>query len=128
MSNRFRSSGYHPIRKLKVILSGLLVAVILDFSVAYKLALSVPILVISFLFLQWVDVAVILQATGMMLVAELFNSAIEILCDFVEDRENLQIKKVKDIAAAAAGISILVWMITLIFESNHLWRLLKINL
>jgi hypothetical protein len=36
MSNKFRSPGYHPIRKLNVILAGLNVAVVTDFSVAYK--------------------------------------------------------------------------------------------
>ena len=44
MSNKFRTKRYHPIGKLKVILSGLHVAVVTDFSVAYKVILSVPIL------------------------------------------------------------------------------------
>ena len=35
-------------------------------------------------------------------VAEIFNSAIEALCDFVETRHNEKIKVIKDIAAAAA--------------------------
>ena len=118
--------GYHPIQKLKIILSGLYVAVISDFSVAYKVVLSVPVLAFSFIFRQWVDVTLILLATGMMLVAELFNSAIEILCDFVEEREDKRIGIIKDIAAAAAGISIFVWAVTLILEGSHLWQLLKI--
>ena len=54
MSNKFRTGGYHPIRKLKVILSGLHVAVVTDFSVAYKVVLSVPILVGAF-FLATMD-------------------------------------------------------------------------
>ena len=49
MTKKFRTSGYHPIRKLKVILSGLHVAVLTDFSVAYKVILSVPILGGAFL-------------------------------------------------------------------------------
>ncbi len=61
-----------------------------------------------------------------MLIAELFNSAIEALCDFVEDQENEKIRIVKDIAAAAAGISILVWATIMVAESNHLWRLLRV--
>ncbi|MEH2287802.1 diacylglycerol kinase [Nostoc sp.] len=121
-----RIPGYHPIRKLKIILTGLYVAVISDFSVAYKLVLSVPVLGFSFIFRQWVDVTLILLATGMMLVAELFNSAIEILCDFVEEREDNRIGMIKDIAAAAAGISIFVWAVTLILEASHFWQLLKI--
>jgi diacylglycerol kinase len=125
MARKFHSVGYHPIRKLKVIFSGLYFAVIADLSVAYKLALSIPVLGASFLVRQWVDLALILLATGVMLTAELFNSAIEILCDFVEDRENARIGEIKDIAAAATGISIFVWAATLLMESSHLWMLLK---
>ncbi len=45
----------------------------------------------SWMFHQWVDVTIVLLATGMMLVAELLNSAIELLCDFVEDQDNIRI-------------------------------------
>jgi diacylglycerol kinase len=121
-----RSSGYHPLHKFKIVLNGLRVAVLSDFSVAYKLVLSVPVLTISFMLQRWIDATVVLLATGMMLSAELFNSAIEVLCDFVEQREDEQIKVIKDIAAAATGISILVWATTLILEGSHLWQLRKI--
>jgi len=42
--------GYHPVRKIKVCLSGLRYAMRDDFSVSYKFALSAIILVISFVF------------------------------------------------------------------------------
>jgi diacylglycerol kinase len=117
-------SKYDPIRKLKVIFSGLYFAVS-DFSVAYKLVLSVPVFILSLIAQKWVDITLILLATGMMLVAELLNSAIEILCDFVQPREDMQIGIIKDIAAAAAGISIFVWAVTLILESSILWQMYK---
>jgi diacylglycerol kinase len=123
MTHKFRTSGYNPIRKLKVILSGLHIAVVTDFSVAYKVVLSVPILGIAFFFRQWVDVSIILLAMGLMLISELFNSAIEVLCDFVEPQQNERIRVTKDIAAAATGLSILVWAIILVFEIIHLIRL-----
>ena len=123
MSNKFRTQGYSPLRKLKVIFAGLHVAVITDFSVAYKVILSVPILGAGFLFRQWVDVGLILLAMGLVLVAELFNSAIEVLCDFVEEQHNDKIRVIKDIAAAAAGISISVWAAILMIESIRLFQL-----
>ncbi|XGV97949.1 MAG: diacylglycerol kinase [Leptolyngbya sp. BL-A-14] len=125
MAQKFRTAGYHPLRKLKVVFAGLYSAVIADFSVAYKLVLSIPVLGGAFLVRQWVDLTLILLATGVMLTAELFNSAIESLCDFVENRENTRIGEVKDIAAAATGISIFVWAATVLMESSHLWNLLK---
>lgn len=106
-------------------LSGLRIAVATEFSVAYKVALSVIFLVVSFISQQWIELTLIFFATGLMLIAELFNSALEALCDFVESRPNEQIRIIKDISAAAVGISILVWAVTLILESSHLWSLLK---
>lgn len=123
MSKRFRSSGYHPIRKLKVILSGLQVAIATDFSVAYKVILSVPVLGLAFFFRQWIDFSLILLAMGLMVIAELYNSAIEILCDFVEPNYNDRIRVIKDIAAAAAGLSIIVWATLLIVESIRLLQM-----
>jgi diacylglycerol kinase len=120
MSNQFRSPGYQPLRKLKVVLAGLHIAVVTDFSVAYKVLLSIPILVGTFVFQKWLDVSIILLAMGLMLISELFNSAIEVLCDFVEPQHNDQIRIIKDIAAAAAGLSILVWAAILIVEGIHL--------
>ncbi len=120
MPHKFRTPGYHPFRKLKVILSGLQVAVVTDFSVAYKVVLSIPLLTAASFFQQWVDVSFILLATGLMLISELFNSALEVLCDLVEPRQNERIRVTKDIAAAAAGLSILVWASILIIESIRL--------
>lgn len=120
MSRKYSTPGYHPIKKIKVVLKGLNSAVIADFSVAYKLVLSIPILIIACMLYRWIDLSIILLATGMMLLAELFNSAIEILCDFVEQQHNPQIGMIKDIAAAAAGIAIFVWAAILIIEAIQL--------
>ena len=123
MARKYSTPGYHPIKKIKVVLKGLKVAVIADFSVAYKLVLSIPILLVACMFYRWVDLNIILLATGMMLLAELFNSAIEVLCDFVEPQHNPQIGAIKDIAAAAAGIAIFVWGAILIIEVIQLWAI-----
>jgi diacylglycerol kinase len=123
MSNPFRTSGYHPLRKLKVILAGLHVAVVTDFSVAYKVVLSVPVLGAAFVLRKWIDGELVLLAVGLVLIAELFNSAIEVLCDFVEPSYSDRIRVVKDIAAAAAGLSIFVWAAILLIEGIQLWQL-----
>ena len=127
MRNKFLGTGepgYHPLHKLKVILSGLRFAVLHDFTVAYKLSFSIVVLVVSFVLRQWLDFVVILLAIGLVLIAELFNTAIEAVCDFVEAKENHKIRIIKDIAAAAVGISIFVWMAMLLTETPHLGSLL----
>ena len=125
MRNKFLAtgeSGYHPIRKIKVVLSGLKFAVRYDFSVTYKLVLSILILAFFFFFRQWIDFLLLAAATAMMLQAELFNSAIEATCDFITTEESHKIKVIKDISAAAAGICILLWAAVLIVESVRVVR------
>ncbi len=122
MRNKFLDtgeSGYHPVRKIKVVISGLKYAIRYDLSVTYKLFLSTAVLLVFFFFRQWVDFLLLAAATALMLQAELFNSAIEATCDFITTKENRKIKVIKDISAAAAGICILLWSVILIIES---WR------
>lgn len=124
MQNKFLGtgeSGFHPIRKMRIILSGLYFAVITDFSVAYKLVLSILFLIIAFSLRQWVDFEILLIATALVLLAEMFNTTIEALCDFIETQHNEKIKIIKDIAAAATGVAILVWLIVLLIELIRLW-------
>lgn len=126
MRNKFLGAGqggYHPWRKLQVCLSGLRYAVLYDFSVAYKLVLSAAVLGVSFYYRQWLDLVSVFAATGLMLIAEMFNTTIEALCDFVETRQNEKIRVIKDIAAAATGISILIWIVVLASELRHFWAL-----
>lgn len=106
-------AGYHPLRKLRTVFSGLRYAVLYDWSVTYKIVLSAAVLAAAFALRAWVDFLLILVVTAFVLVAEIFNSAIEALCDFVETRHNEKIKVIKDIAAAAVGIAILVWIVVL---------------
>ena len=82
--------------------------------------LSAFILGLAFAFREWIDVLLILLATAFVLVAEIFNSAIEALCDFVETRENPKIKVIKDMAAAAVGIAMAVWLAVIATEASEL--------
>ena len=123
MRNKFLGTGepgYHPIRKLQTVYSGLRYAVIYDFSVAWKLALSLLVLGVTLALREWLDVLMIIVVTAFVLVAELFNSAIEALCDFVEDQHNEKIRVIKDIAAAAVGIAMLAWLLVLGFEIEEM--------
>lgn len=119
MRNKFLGTGesdYSPWRKLKVILSGLRFAVKYDFSVEYKLVLSAVIMVFAIIFQRWIDVQMLLLATGLVLMAEMFNSAIEALCDFVEPNQNEKIRAVKDIAAAAVAVIMVIWVIVVVSD------------
>lgn len=119
MRNKFLGTGqpgFHPVRKIRVALSGMRYAIIYDFAVAYKTLLSILLLVGCFYHRRWMDFGLVLVVTGMMLVAEMFNTAIEALCDFIEARHNEKIGIIKDISAAATGISILIWVVVVMAE------------
>ncbi|MGE0874241.1 MAG: diacylglycerol kinase [Burkholderiales bacterium] len=124
MRNKFLGTGqpgYHPVRKVKTVLSGLRYAALYDFSVGYKLALSAVLVSAAFWARQWVDVLLIVFATALVLIAEMLNTAIEALCDFVEGRHNEKIGIIKDISAAAVGVSIAVWLLIVTVEAVRLW-------
>lgn len=114
--------GYHPLRKFLTVMSGLRYAMVYDFSVTYKLVLSALVMALAVALRAWVDVLLVLLVTALVLIAEMFNSAIEAICDFMETRHNEKIKVIKDIAAAAVGISIFVWIVVLAVEAGRLWR------
>ena len=125
MRNKFLATGqpgFHPFRKILVAFSGLRYAVLHDFSVAYKVVLSALVLAGCYYYRQWLDFGLVFVATTVMLVAEMFNTTIEALCDFLEPNENPKIGIIKDVAAAAAGISILSWVVILIIEGLRLWN------
>jgi diacylglycerol kinase (ATP) len=75
-----------------------------DTAVAYKLLVSVVLLAVAFVQRSWVDFGLLLVATALVLAAELLNTAIEELCDYVQPDRAPQIGATKDIAAAAVGL------------------------
>ncbi len=118
MRNKFLNTGYpgfHPIRKIRIIFSGLRYAILYDAAVAYKVVLSIGVLGFCFWYRHWLDFELVVISTGLMVISEMFNTTVEALCDFVESRENEKIRIIKDISAAAVGISILIWVIVLAY-------------
>ncbi|MFP5222754.1 MAG: diacylglycerol kinase [Acidobacteriota bacterium] len=128
MRNKFLGTGqpgFNPWRKLKVIFSGLRYAVFYDLSVAYKVVLSVAVLVFAFAYRAWVDFLLVLLATAFMLAAEIFNSSVEAICDYLQTAKDEKIKAIKDMAAAATGMAILAWVLVIAFEILEIfgWRI-----
>lgn len=128
MRNKFLGTGvpgYNPLRKLAVIFSGLRFAIVYDLSVAYKVVLSLGALTASFLLRDWVDFLLIFVTTGLMLIAEIFNSSIEAVCDYLQAAEDRKIGAIKDMAAAAAGIAIFLWIVVMGYEVVEMILLLR---
>ena len=118
-----RPKPYAPLRKCRVAIHGLRLAM-RDKAVAYKLVASVVLLLVAFAQRSWVDFGLLLLATALVLAAELLNTAIEELCDYVQPEHAPQIGATKDIAAAAVGLCILAWVGVMALE---VWRLLLVS-
>jgi diacylglycerol kinase (ATP) len=116
--------GYHPMRKVRVIVSGLRYA-FADFSVLYKTVLSLVMLVPVILYNGWIDASVVLLATGAMIAAEMFNTAIEAVCDYMQSDFDKKIGMIKDVAAAATAVVIGAWMLVMAIELYELWEKLS---
>ncbi len=111
--SRRAGMGYHPVRKIGIALSGVTRAVLKDFSVRYKLVISVMFLALAGLFETLFHFLFVLAVTGLMLVAEVLNTAIESLCDYVQPNQDVRIKHIKDMAAGATFIAIVIWYVVL---------------
>ena len=128
MPNKFLARpgnlAYSPFRKMRHALNGMWFAIAHDFSVAYKVVVSLLTLALAGVYADHVDLLLILVATGLVLVAEIFNTTIEAICDYFETGYDEKIGIIKDIAAAAAGISIVVWVGVIAVELYGVLRVL----
>lgn len=119
-SRAWRPPSYHPLRKIRTAITGIQRAVLLDFSVRYKLILSAAFLLIAAAFESVFHFLFVLTVTGLMLVAEMLNTAVETICDFIQPEHDERIKNIKDIAAGAAIIAIVIWCAVLLTVSYEL--------
>jgi len=128
MRNKFLDTGipgFNPLKKVSVALKGIYLAVILDFSVAYKIILSIILLCGFFYYRLWLDFGLVLIATGLVIISEIFNTTIEALCDFIESNQNPKIGLIKDVAAGAVGISIFIWFLIMAIEIYRAYLFLQ---
>ncbi|PXY02882.1 diacylglycerol kinase [Marinifilum breve] len=104
------------LNSFKHALRGLKITVKEEDNAKIHLGIGIIIYVLSaILKLKKMEIVAVLFSIGFVVVAELFNTAIENLCDFVQPNHLKQIKKIKDISAVAVLIStITAFMIGLI--------------
>lgn len=107
---------FNPVRKIRTAINGFLHVFFGDFSFTYKVFLSILALIMSVYYKDTVDFMIILLATGCVLSVEITNSTIEAMADFVEPKYNQQIKIIKNMASASAGVCIIVWTVIILWE------------
>lgn len=108
-----RDAGYHPFRKIRTGLAGVRYAVFSDFTVRYKLIVSIVSLTVAGVYETVFHFLFVLAVTGVMLATEILNSAMEALCDYLQPDYDDRIKHIKDMAAGATFIAIVIWYVVL---------------
>ena len=81
-------------------------------ALVHAAATGIVILLCVVVKLHGTELLFIVLVTGLVWIAELFNTAIEKLCDLVSPGFNPRVKFIKDVAAAAVLVSALVAVIT----------------
>ncbi|WP_321298482.1 diacylglycerol kinase family protein [Marinifilum fragile] len=106
MNKKSKFSIKARLNSFKHALRGLKIAVKEEDNAKIHLGIGIIMYILSaVLKLKKMEIVAVLFSIGFVVVAELFNTAIENLCDFVPPNDHKQIKKIKDISATAALIS-----------------------
>ena len=124
-SGKQHYKSFRPLQKLGVFASGLRLAVLGDRTVAFQVIVSLAVLAAAFALREFFDVLLILVVTGVVLTTEFMNTALEALSDYVQPEFDPKIGAIKDVAAAATGIALVVWLITLTVEIGRLWAVFR---
>lgn len=92
----------HLVQKFKVAFDGIIVAYKKDNSIKLQFVLAIIALIFfAIIQIEWFDWIFVFLAIGLVVVSELFNTAIETICDTIEPHQDQKIKQIKDIAAGA---------------------------
>jgi diacylglycerol kinase (ATP) len=84
-----------------------------EHNVWIHLAATILVIVLSFVFpVTRMEALALVLTVGFVWVAEIFNTAIEKMMDFISVEKNQQIKTIKDLSAAAVLIAALIAVIT----------------
>lgn len=97
------------LKSFKYAFNGLKVLIKEEHNSRIHLIVAIFVIAAGFIFkieaLEWIC---LIFAIGFVLVAEIINSAIENICDFVSFERNDSIKKIKDLSASAVLVSAFV--------------------
>lgn len=118
-----RWKRFDPSDKLRVFFTGLWMAARHDRNVAIQMMISFIVCAVALWFQQWFDVVLIVIATGNVLVFEILNTVVEAICDYIEPHFDPRIGVIKDMAAAATGIAIVIWVVVILYEILRIWSI-----
>ncbi|MEZ4673394.1 MAG: diacylglycerol kinase [Caldilineaceae bacterium] len=99
-------------------------AVLHDHNVAIQMAISISVMALAFWLRAWFDFVLIMIVTGNIVVFEMLNTAVEAICDYIQPKHDPRIGAIKDLAAAATGIALIIWIVVILYEILRIFALL----
>ncbi|MEZ4615911.1 MAG: diacylglycerol kinase [Caldilineaceae bacterium] len=123
-SERSRWKRFSPQDKVRVFVAGVRFAVLHDHNVAIQMAISISVMALAFWLRAWFDFVLIMIVTGNIVVFEMLNTAVEAICDYIQPKHDPRIGAIKDLAAAATGIALIIWIVVILYEILRIFALL----
>lgn len=113
MNKRIPFSFAARVKSFQFAVSGLRTALITEHNFRVHFFMTVAMVVTALILsISKMEAIVLCIVTGLVWMAELFNTAIEKIMDFISIQQHPEIKLIKDIAAAAVLIAAIVAFIT----------------
>ena len=111
------------LQKSRLWLEGLQYAFSRDKNLLVQTSIILGILIGIELFLQdWLLIKQTIVFGLLIILLELINTALELICDFIEPEWNLKIKRIKDIGSSLVALAIIV---TVIITLIDIWFLVR---
>lgn len=96
------------VSSLKYAFEGFRILIKSEHNARVHLTIAILVVVLGFVLkIEGWEWALVVFAIGFVFVAEIFNTCIERICDFVCTENNILIKKIKDLAAFAVLLSVI---------------------
>ena len=83
----------------------------MDKSAVIKGLFSVVVLVVIAFTQNWLLFGVVAGVSAFNITVELFNTCIELLCDYLTEEYDQRIKLIKDVAAASTNVAYIFWVV-----------------
>jgi diacylglycerol kinase len=110
-------------QKSKLWLEGLQYAFSKDRNLFIQTFVIIALLIILEIYLEsWELIKQTILFGSLVIILELINTTIELICDFIHPEWNIQIKRIKDIGSSIVAIAILT---TLTITAIDIWLLVR---
>ncbi len=96
--------------------SGLKYGFLREPNLSVQLSLGLFLAITGIIQGRWILAMAHLLIMGMIMSMELMNTAVEHLCDLIEEKYSLKVKAIKDISAGSVFLLSLIWLILIGYQ------------